>query len=81
MTDFEGNLERGVSRKRYFRGATVSQIYHYIDTVLEEDVPDRIILCMGTHNITKKQQSAVDAATEILKKGNSTGKQISEIFR
>ena len=66
MADFEGNLERGESRKRYFRGATVSQIHHYIDAVLEEDAPDRIILCMGTNNFTKKQQSAVDTATEIL---------------
>ena len=51
MIKFEECLDSGTSRKQFFPGATVSKLYYYIDAILDEDVPDKVILCMGTNNL------------------------------
>ena len=43
MLEFESSLDKGTSRKRYFRGTTVSQLGYNIEAVLKEEVPDKVI--------------------------------------
>ena len=71
MVKFENGLDRGTSCKRCFSGATVSRLGYYIEGVLKEDIPDKIILCMGTNNLTKKRQSDLEIAKEIIDVVNS----------
>ena len=66
MVKFEECLDKGTSRKRYIRGATVSQLSLYAEAVLKEDIPDKVILSMGTNNLTKKSQSEMETAKEII---------------
>ena len=66
MIKFEAGMNKGTSRKRYFRGATASQIGYYIEAVLKEDIPDKIILSVGTNNLTKKNQTELETAKEII---------------
>ena len=65
MLEFESSLDRGTLCKRYFRDATVSQLCSYIETVLREEVPDKVIMRIEANNLTKKKQSNMDAAKEI----------------
>ena len=66
MFEFEERLDKGTSRKRFYRGATASQIFYYIEAVLKEDIPDKVILCVGTNNLTKKRQTELETAKEII---------------
>ena len=71
MVEFERYLANGVAIKRYFRGATTSQMIHYVKPHLEDELPDRVILHIGTNNLTKKRNQT---EAEIVK-------EISEIVR
>ena len=58
-------LDKGTTRKRYHGGETVSRLSYCIEDVLNEDLPDRVVLCMGTNNLTGKKQSEIETAKEI----------------
>ena len=66
MLEFDFYLDKGTSRKRCYGGETVSRLNYCIEGVLNEDLPDRIVLCMGTNNLTKKKQSEIETAKEII---------------
>ena len=57
MLEFDFYLDKGTSRKRCYGGETVSRLNYCIEGVLNEDLPDRIVLCMGTNNLTKKSRA------------------------
>ena len=65
MVKFNNELSDVTALKRVFPGATASQINHFVKASLAEDKPKTIIICAGTNNITKKQQSPEDTAKEI----------------
>ena len=65
MVKFNNEFSDVTALKRVFPGATVSQINHFVKASLAEDKPKTIIICAGTNNITKKQQSPEDTAKEI----------------
>ena len=64
MRDINKNLKSCV--KRAFPGATASQIMSYVPAILKDDLPDTVIICAGTNNITKKKQPINDIAKEII---------------
>ena len=66
MVEFDKHLDKGTSRKRCFGGATIKQLKYYIEEVLKEETPDKIILCIGTNNLTKTQQNDVEIVNEII---------------
>ena len=66
MRDFNKNLKNGSCVKRAFPGATASQIMSYVPAILKDDLPDTVIICAGTNNITKKKQPINDIAKEII---------------
>ena len=67
MNEFNRVLKKGYAIKRFYPGATASQIKFYVDATLEEDRPDSVIILVGTNNITKKRtQVAKDIVHEIL---------------
>ena len=54
MRNFNKNLKNGSCVKRAFPGATASQIMSYVPAILKDDLPDTVIICAGTNNITKR---------------------------
>ena len=66
MREFDKNFNNGSSVKRVFPGATASQINSHVPTILKDDLPDTVIICAGTNNITKKKQTINDTAKEII---------------
>ena len=81
LKEFNRWLENGTAIKRCFGGAVASQLYHYIDEVLKEENVDRIIINIGTNNLTKKSQTeneTVEEIMEIVKKCHNYG--VNEIF-
>ena len=81
MVEFNKFLDKGTAIKRSFSGATASNLNYYIEEVLNEENVDRIIINIGTNNLTKKKQTESETAMEIIdvvKKCNHYG--INEIF-
>ena len=66
MRDFNKNLKNGSCVKRAFPRATASQIMSYVPAILKDDLPDTVIICASTNNITKKKQPINDIAKEII---------------
>ena len=66
ISEFNRHVRRGVAIKRPFSGAVASQVYYYVDEVLEEEELDRIIINVGTNNLSKKRQTAEETAMEII---------------
>ena len=66
MREFNDLLKNGAAYKRAFSGATASQLNHYVKATLVEDKPDSIIICAGTNNLTKKQQTVQETTKEII---------------
>ena len=66
MVEFEKLFKKGPAIKRSYPGATASQLKFYVEPTLIEDKPDIAILCIGTNNLSKKNQSALDIVTEII---------------
>ena len=52
--------------KRAFPGATASQINHSVHASLSEDNPTTLVICAGTNNLTKKNQTADQTSQEII---------------
>ena len=81
MKEFNRCLENGTAIKRCFPGAVASQLNYYVDEVLNEEKVDKIVINIGTNNLTKKTQSENETVMEILeivKKCHNHG--INEIF-
>ena len=55
MLEFDYYLDKGTSRKRCYGRETVSR-QSYCMGVLNGDLPDWVVLCMGTNNLTKKAE-------------------------
>lgn len=66
MNNFNDRLKSGTAFKRAFGGATASQLKYYIQAALNEDHPDRVIINVGTNNLTKKDQTPLQIAEEII---------------
>ena len=67
MVEFNKFLEKGTAIKRSFSGATASKLNYYIEEVMNEENVDRIIINIGTNNLTKKkQQTEYETAMEII---------------
>ena len=54
MLKFNNDLQYDNPVKRTFPGATTSQLNHYVKANLVEDKPNKIIICGGTNNLSKK---------------------------
>ena len=65
MKEFNYYLENGKAIKRSFPGATASQINYYIEEVLNEETPDKMLINIGTNNLTHKDQTEEETAKEI----------------
>ena len=65
MKEFN-HLANGDVVKRAFPGATASQLNCYIKASLNDDKPNSVIICAGTNNLTKKDQTVQDTAKEIV---------------
>ena len=66
MNTFNDRLKSGVALKRAFGGATAAQLNYYVQAALNEDHPDRAIINVGTNNLTKKDQTPLQIAEEII---------------
>ena len=66
MLEFNNNLKNRDAVKRAFPGATESQINHYVHASLIEDNLTTLVICAGTNNLTKKNQTADQTAQEII---------------
>ena len=66
MVKFQKCLKMGNSIKRSFPGATASQLKYYLGPTLTEERPDEVIVCGGTNNLTKKNQTEIEIVHEIL---------------
>ena len=66
MVKSNNELGNETALKRDFPGATASQINHFVKASHAEDKPEKIIICAGTNNLTKKIQSPQDTAKEIM---------------
>ena len=81
MNEFNEWLDKGTAIKRCFPGATASQLNYYIEEVLNEDDIEKIIINIGTNNLSKKHQTEEEIVMEILeivKKCHAYG--VSEIY-
>ena len=47
-------------------GATALQLNWYVPAITRDDLPDTVIICAGTNNITKIKETSEDAAKEII---------------
>ena len=66
MNAFNKELRSGTAIKRFFPGVTASQLKHYIQPHLFEDNPDIVIIHVGSNNLSKKTQTAMETAQEII---------------
>ena len=66
MRRLNESIENGYAKKRAFPGATASEINFYVKAPLKECKPDIMIICAGTNNLTKKNQTVQDTAKEIV---------------
>ena len=57
MVKFNNELTNTMTLKRAFPGATTSQLNHFVKASLNDDRPDKIIICGGTNNLTKKSKA------------------------
>ena len=53
MVKFNNELTNTMTLKRAFPGATTSQLNHFVKASLNDDRPEKIIICGGTNNLTK----------------------------
>lgn len=56
IREFNKFLDKGTAIKRSFDGAVASQLNYYIEEILNEEKVDRIIINIGTNNLTKKSR-------------------------
>ena len=54
-------------RKRFYPGATVGEIAHYILPTLEEERPDALIINAGTNNLRKRDYDAPTVVQDMMK--------------
>ena len=66
MVKFNELLKTGDAYKRAFGGATASQLNYYVHAALNEDHPDTVIICVGSNNLTKKNQTPQEITQEII---------------
>ena len=59
-------MDLGTAIKMSFPGCTASQLRHYMEPTLNEENPDKTIICVGTNNLTKKNQTAMEIVDEIM---------------
>ena len=57
MVKFNNELTNTITLKRAFPGATTLQLNHFVKASLNNDRPDKIIICGGTNNLTKKSKA------------------------
>ena len=66
MVKFEKELNDNIAVKRFFGGATASQMDYYARPHLKDELPDRVIIHVGTNNLTKKRyQTEKEVVDEI----------------
>ena len=80
MQEFNRYLEKGTAIKRSFPGATASRLKYYIEKVPNEENIDRIIINLGTNNLSKKQseEEILDEIIKIVSKCHTHG--VNEIY-
>ena len=64
--EFNDSVVNGDAIKRAYGGATAARLKYYAKSIIEDDKPDRIIICAGTNNFTKTIQSAEEITEEIM---------------
>ena len=52
--------------KRVYPGATASCVNHYVTATITEDKPEKVVICAGTNNLTKKERTPRDTVNEIM---------------
>ena len=82
MIDFNNDCRYNSSIKRSFPGATTTQLKYYIKPTLLEDMPDIVVIHIGTNNLTKKpNQSDAEIVEEIIEMVNDCHTQgVNEIY-
>ena len=55
IVEFNHHLERGNAIKRSYGGSTTADMHWHITPTLIEEKPDRVVLNIGTNNLTKKR--------------------------
>ena len=82
MIEFGKQLVNGVAVKRSFPGATTTQMSHYVMPHLKEEIPDQVIIHVGTNNLSKKShQSEIDVVNEINEIVNICHREgVNEVF-
>jgi hypothetical protein len=76
MKEFNSYLDNKQATRVSFPGATASKLCHYTKPTIEEELPDTVLINIGTNNITKTQQSEneiVDEIMEIVKQCRKMG--------
>ena len=66
MREFNDIVVNGDAIKRAYGGAIAARLNYYAKAIIEDDKPDRIIICAGTNNFTKTMQSAEEITEEIM---------------
>ena len=66
MREFNDIGVDGDAIKRAYGGATAARLNYYAKAIIEDEKPNRIIICAGTNNFTKSMQSAEEITEEIM---------------
>ena len=54
MMELNNHINDGNAVKRAYPGATASQINSYVPAIIKKDLPNTVIICAGTNNMSKK---------------------------
>ena len=65
MKVFNSCLDNKQATRVSFPGAAASKLCHYMKPSIEEELPDTVLIDIGTNNITKSQQSENKTVDEI----------------
>ena len=64
--ELNDNDNDNIAVKRFFGGATASQMDYYVRPHLKDELPGRVIIHVGTNNLTKKRyQTEKEVVDEI----------------
>ena len=67
MKKFNDNLINDHAIKRCYPGATTKRLRELIQTDVKQTKAEKVLICVGTNNITKTNQCPEDIANEIVK--------------
>ena len=59
MKEFNSYIKNGYAYRKTFPSATVNELAHYCIHTLLEDKPDKVIIHIGTNNVTKQNPSDI----------------------